>query len=164
MGVRFLHCGHSFSAPPSPQPSTEWRHHASPTLKVQTASCLLSTKSGNPFRGAHHRSSAPSPPEAGGHRRGQWGSSLEHRVRALGRPKRVIHTPPAAQFTYFPLGGLLCVCLFRAAPTAHGGSRARGRIGATAANWPTPQPQQRRIRAVTATYTTAHGNTGSLTH
>ena len=27
-----------------------------------------------------------------------------------------------------------------------------------------PQPQQRRIRAVSATYTTAHGNAGSLTH
>ena len=29
---------------------------------------------------------------------------------------------------------------------------------------PTPEPQQRRIRATTATYTTAHGNAGSLTH
>ena len=28
----------------------------------------------------------------------------------------------------------------------------------------TPQPQQCRIRAVSSTYTTAHGNTGSLTH
>ena len=27
-----------------------------------------------------------------------------------------------------------------------------------------PQPQQRGIRAKSATYTTAHGNTGSLTH
>ena len=30
--------------------------------------------------------------------------------------------------------------------------------------WPTPQPQQHRIWAASATYTTAHGNTGSLTH
>ena len=30
--------------------------------------------------------------------------------------------------------------------------------------WPTPQPQQCRIQAVSATYTTAHGNTRSLTH
>ena len=36
-------------------------------------------------------------------------------------------------------------------------------------NWsyscrPTPQPQQCRIPAASVTYTTAHGNTGSLTH
>ena len=30
--------------------------------------------------------------------------------------------------------------------------------------WPTPEPQQRQIWAISATYTTAHGNTGSLTH
>ena len=30
--------------------------------------------------------------------------------------------------------------------------------------WPTPQPQQRRIRAASATYTTAHSNAGSFTH
>ena len=29
---------------------------------------------------------------------------------------------------------------------------------------PTPEPQQRGIRAASATYTTAHGNAGSLTH
>ena len=29
---------------------------------------------------------------------------------------------------------------------------------------PTPQPQQLRIQATSATYTTAHGNAGSLTH
>ena len=29
---------------------------------------------------------------------------------------------------------------------------------------PTPQPQQRQIQAVSATYTTAHGNAGSSTH
>ena len=29
---------------------------------------------------------------------------------------------------------------------------------------PTPQPQQRGIRATSVTYTTAHGNAGSLTH
>ena len=41
-----------------------------------------------------------------------------------------------------------------ATPAAHGGSQAR----------PMPEPQQRRIRASSATYTTAHGNAGSLTH
>jgi len=30
--------------------------------------------------------------------------------------------------------------------------------------WPMPEPQQRRIWAVSATYTTTHSNTGSLTH
>ena len=48
--------------------------------------------------------------------------------------------------------------LFRAAPTANGISQARGLIRAT------PQPQQRGIRAVSSTYTTAHGKAGSLTN
>jgi len=43
---------------------------------------------------------------------------------------------------------------------AYGGSQARGLLGATAM----PEPQQCQIRATSATYTTAHGNTGSLTH
>ena len=30
--------------------------------------------------------------------------------------------------------------------------------------WPTPQPQQRGIQAMSATYATVHGNAGSLTH
>ena len=30
--------------------------------------------------------------------------------------------------------------------------------------WPTPQPQPHQIRDTSATYTTAHGNAGSLTH
>ena len=30
--------------------------------------------------------------------------------------------------------------------------------------WPTPQPQQHGIRTTSATYTTAHSHTGSLTH
>ena len=47
-------------------------------------------------------------------------------------------------------------------PVAYGGSQARGPIGAVA--WPTPEPQQCGIRATSATYTTAHGNPGSLTH
>ena len=52
--------------------------------------------------------------------------------------------------------------LFRAASAAYGGSQARGRIGATAPAYTTAQ--QHQIRAVSATYTTAHRNTGSLTH
>ena len=54
-------------------------------------------------------------------------------------------------------------CLFRAMPMAYGGSQARGLI-ITVACWPTPQPQQCQSWAASATYTTAHGNDGSLTH
>ena len=50
-----------------------------------------------------------------------------------------------------------------AAPAAYGGSPARGPIGAVAAK-PIPQPQERGIRVTSATYATAHGNAGSLTH
>ena len=47
-------------------------------------------------------------------------------------------------------------CLFRAALSAYGGSQARGLIGDVATSL-------HQIRAASATYTTAHGNTGSLT-
>ena len=50
----------------------------------------------------------------------------------------------------------VCFCLFRAIPEAYGGSQARGQIGAVASGL-TPQPQQRQIQAVSATYNTAHG-------
>ena len=51
-----------------------------------------------------------------------------------------------------------------AAPSAYGGSQARGRIGAVATS-PCQSHKQRGIRAASATYTTAHGNAaGSLTH
>ena len=70
------------------------------------------------------------------------------------------------------------VCFFRAAPAAYGGSQVRDRIGATAAGLhhsqsnpgsnphlhPIPQPQQRGTKAMSVTYTTAHGNASSLTH
>ena len=57
---------------------------------------------------------------------------------------------------------LFLFCLFRAAPTAYGSSQARGLSGATVAAYDTSQ--QRQIQAVSVTYTTAHGNAGSLTH
>ena len=50
---------------------------------------------------------------------------------------------------------------FRATPSAYGGSQARGQ---SCSRWPTPQPQQHQIQALSATYTTAHGNTGSSAH
>ena len=57
----------------------------------------------------------------------------------------------------------LFIYLFRAMPMAFGSSQAGGWIWAVAAG-PTPQPQQLQIWAVSVTYTTAHGNAGSLTH
>ena len=40
----------------------------------------------------------------------------------------------------------------------------RLRVNQSCSCWPMPQPQQCRILATTATYTTAHSNTGSPTH
>ena len=48
---------------------------------------------------------------------------------------------------------------FRAKPVAYESSQARGQIRATA----TPQPQQHQIWALSATYTTSHGNIESPT-
>ena len=53
--------------------------------------------------------------------------------------------------------------LFRATLTAYGSSQSRGQIRATAAGL-APQPRQRKIWALSSTYTIAHGNTGSRTH
>ena len=50
-----------------------------------------------------------------------------------------------------------------AAPAAYGGSQVRGLIGAIAPVL-RQEPQQLGIRAMSATYTTAHSNAGSLTH
>ena len=52
----------------------------------------------------------------------------------------------------------LFIWLFRAAPIAYGGSQARGQILRHS------HRNIRSIQAVSATYTTAHGNTRSLTH
>ena len=53
------------------------------------------------------------------------------------------------------------VCgIFRAAPTAYGISQARDWIRGSC--WPTPQ--KCGIHAISATYATAQGNAGSLTH
>ena len=45
---------------------------------------------------------------------------------------------------------------------AYGGSQARGPIGAVAAGL--HHKQQCQIQAASVIHTTAHGNTGSLTH
>ena len=48
-------------------------------------------------------------------------------------------------------------------PAAYGSSQAMSLIGAVAAVLH-QQPQQGQIQAMSVTYTTAHGNAGSLTH
>ena len=58
----------------------------------------------------------------------------------------------------------LVFCLFRAASSTHGGSQARGLSNRSYSCQLTSQPQECWIQAKSATYTTAHGNTGSLTH
>ena len=57
----------------------------------------------------------------------------------------------------------LSLSFSRVAPAAYGGSQARGLIGAAAASLRHSQ-QQHGIRTVSVTYTTAHGNAGSLAH
>ena len=52
--------------------------------------------------------------------------------------------------------------LFRAVPVAHGNSQARGRIGAAAAGL--YRNHSNMGQALSVTYTTAHSNTGFLTH
>ena len=46
-------------------------------------------------------------------------------------------------------------------PMAHGGSQARGPIGAIAVDL---HQSHSNLRSESATYTTAHSNAGSLTH
>ena len=53
--------------------------------------------------------------------------------------------------------------LFRAIPVAFGGFHAR-MLNWSCSCWPIPQPQRHGIWAVSVTYTTAHGNAGSLTY
>ena len=63
-------------------------------------------------------------------------------------------------FFFFLFFGLFAFS--RAALAAYGGSQARGPIGAVATIL--PEPPQREIQAASVTYTTVHGNAGSLTH
>ena len=57
---------------------------------------------------------------------------------------------------------VLFFCLFRAAPVAHGGSQARGQIGAVATGLHHSHSNTRAKPHLQPT--TAHSNTGSLTH
>ena len=71
--------------------------------------------------------------------------------------------PPIPYIVFRFFVSFFVFCLFRAAPKAYGSSQARGRIGATAAGLH-HSSRQRQIRAASAIHTTAHGNTGSLSH
>ena len=66
-------------------------------------------------------------------------------------------------FLFFSFLFLFSFLLFRAPPSAYGGSQARG-LNQSYICQPRPQPQQCRMQATSATYTTAHGNATSLTH
>ena len=68
---------------------------------------------------------------------------------------------PCETFFFF-----LVFCLLRAAPVAYGDSQARVLVGAVAASLHQSHSQRQihQIRCASATYTTAHGNAGSLTH
>jgi len=68
----------------------------------------------------------------------------------------------AISFFFFLSFFFFFFCLFAiswATPAAYGGSQARGRIRAVATGL-----HHTQIRVVSATYTIAHGNGGSLTH
>ena len=56
------------------------------------------------------------------------------------------------------------IFLFRAALAAYGSSQEVPRWNQSCGSWSTPQPQYHQIQALSVTYTTAHGNAGSLTH
>ena len=55
-------------------------------------------------------------------------------------------------------------CLFRATPMAYGSSQARRQIGAVAAGLQHRHSNAGSEPRLRPTYTTAHGNAGSLTH
>ena len=65
--------------------------------------------------------------------------------------------------TPFKMKSWIFFFLFRATLAAFGDAQASGQIKSYSC-WPTPEPQQHRIRAESATYTTAHGNARSFTH
>ena len=79
------------------------------------------------------------------------------------RPLFLFSVTPKFFFFFF----FVFLLFFLANPVAYGGSQARGRIGAVAAGLRHSHcntAMQDRIGAESATYTTAHGNAGSLTH
>ena len=69
-----------------------------------------------------------------------------------------LHIPGNAGFCF------VLFCLFRATPVAYGGSQARGLIRAVATGLRQSPAAATWDPSWSATYTTAHGNAGSLTH
>ena len=58
---------------------------------------------------------------------------------------------------------LFCFCFFKASRVTYGSSQPRG-LNQSCSCWPMPQPQQCWIWVTSVTYTSAHGNAGSLIH
>ena len=89
--------------------------------------------------------------------------SLDRHPGATGRRKKGITTQGRLGLWFVQHIELCCKCFlflsffFRAAPTAYGSSQARD------SDW-SCSCQQRQIRGMSATYTTAHSNATSLTH
>ena len=90
-----------------------------------------------------------------GIRSSDQGVSLKHRRALVLSPPCLLECDPLDSVLGLCFYSFIYLFIFRAAPAACGGSQARGQIGAVAAGL---QPQQHGIRAVSATYTTAHGN------
>ena len=95
---------------------------------------------------------------------GSWGPTFHDQI-AMDKVFLLSPLSPHLCLPYFPLFSITLwlpfitfFFFFRAVPVAYGSSQVRGWIRAT------PQPQQCQIPVVTATYTTAHSNAGSLTH
>ena len=81
-----------------------------------------------------------------------------HGARSIWQVWTACHIPDIYQFfflVFLPFLGPLLM--------ANGGSQARGLIGAIATGLH-PGPQQHGVLAMSETYTTVHGNAGSLTH
>ena len=81
----------------------------------------------------------------------------------------IFHSPfpwfPGAEYIVGTGNILFFFFLFflRAEPEAYGSSQAR-QLNQSYSCWPTPQPQQLRIQALSATYTAGHSSAGFLTH
>ena len=98
----------------------------------------------------------------------KWLTEKEHLSWGLGVLKR-FWKPRLCRQKFKSQGCHLQLCdciflfvLFRAVPMAYGSSQARSSQARSC--WPQPQPQPHRIRAASVAYTTARGNTRSLTH
>ena len=90
------------------------------------------------------------------------GMALEMAKRK--KQKKLHDVSSTSYLQHFPFFFSFFLFLFTATPEAYESSQVRDQISAAAASHPTSQPQQHQIQAASMTYTTACGNTGSLTH